>query len=61
MEAVFIVKSRKWAGQGSETVMGALENSTSNNYSSLGSSSDKCAVSNSGSSAESVTKTYVQG
>ena len=35
--------------------MGALENSTSNNHSSVGSSSDKCAFSNSGNSAEGVT------
>ena len=41
---------------GSEPVMGALENSTSNNHSSVGSSSDKCAFSNSGNSAEGVTK-----
>ena len=39
--------------------MGALENSTSNNHSSVGSSSDKCAFSNSGNSAESVTKKNV--
>ena len=40
--------------------MGALENSTSNNHSSAGSSSDKCAFSNSGDSAENVTKKNVQ-
>ena len=40
--------------------MGALENSTSNNHSSVGSSSDKCAFSNSGNSAENVTKENVQ-
>ena len=40
--------------------MGALENSTSNNHSSVGSSSDKCAFSNSGNSAENVTKKNVQ-
>ena len=40
--------------------MGALENSTSNNHSSVGSSSDKCAFSNSGNSAENVTKMNVQ-
>ena len=40
--------------------MGALENSTSNNHSSVGSSSDKCAFSNSGNSAEGVTKKNVQ-
>ena len=40
--------------------MGALENSISNNHSSVGSSSDKCAFSNSGSSAENVTKKNVQ-
>ena len=45
---------------GSEPVMGALENSTRNNHSSVGSSSDKCAFSNSGNSAESVTKKNVQ-
>ena len=45
---------------GSELVMGALENSTSNNHSSVGSSSDKCAFSNSGNSAENVTKENVQ-
>ena len=45
---------------GSEPVMGALENSTSNNHSSVGSSSDKCAFSNSGNSAENVTKENVQ-
>ena len=45
---------------GSEPVMGALENSTSNNHSSAGSSSDKCAFSNSGDSAENVTKKNVQ-
>ena len=36
--------------------MGALENSTSNNHSSVGSSSDKCSFNNSGNSAENVTK-----
>ena len=41
-------------------MMGALENSTSNNHSSVGSSSDKCAFSNSGNSAENVTKKNVQ-
>ena len=45
---------------GSEPVMGALENCTSNNHSSVGSSSDKCAFSNSGNSAENVTKKNVQ-
>ena len=45
---------------GSEPVMGALENSSSNNHSSVGSSSDKCAFSNSGNSAENVTKKNVQ-
>ena len=40
--------------------MGALENSTSNNHSSVGSSSDKCAFSNSGDSAENITKKNVQ-
>ena len=40
--------------------MGALENSTSNNHSSVGSSSDKCAFSSSGNSAENVTKKNVQ-
>ena len=45
---------------GSEPVMGALENSTSTNHSSVGSSSDKCAFSNSGNSAENVTKENVQ-
>ena len=45
---------------GSEPVMGALENSTRNNHSSVGSSSDKCAFSNSGNSAEGVTKKNVQ-
>ena len=41
--------------------MGALENSTSNyNHSSVGTSSDKCAFSNSGNSAENVTKKNVQ-
>ena len=40
--------------------MGALENSTRNNHSSVGSSSDKCAFSNSGNSAEGVTKKNVQ-
>ena len=45
---------------GSEPVMGVLENSSSNNHSSVGSSSDKCAFSNSGNSAENVTKKNVQ-
>ena len=45
---------------GSEPVMGALENSTSTNHSSVGSSSDKCVFSNSGNSAENVTKKNVQ-
>ena len=45
---------------GSEPVMGALENSTSNNHSSAGSSSDKCAFSNAGNSAENITKKNVQ-
>ena len=46
---------------GSEPVMGrVLENSTSNKHSSLGSSSDKCAFSNSGNSAENVTKKDIQ-
>ena len=45
---------------GSEPMMGALENSTSNKHSSVGSSSDKCAFSNSGNSAENVTKENVQ-
>ena len=45
---------------GSEPVIGALENSTSNNHSSVGTSSDKCAFSNSGNSAEYVTKKNVQ-
>ena len=40
--------------------MGALENSTSNNHSSVGSSSDKCAFSNSGNSAANVTKKDIQ-
>ena len=40
--------------------MGALENSTSNNHSSVGSSSDKCAFSNSRNSAENVSKKNVQ-
>ena len=40
--------------------MGALENSTSNNHSSVRSSSDKCAFSNSGNSAENVTKKDIQ-
>ena len=40
--------------------MGALENSTRNKHSSVGSSSDKCAFSNSGNSAEGVTKKNVQ-
>ena len=40
--------------------MGVLENSTRNNHSSVGSSSDKCAFSNSGNSAEGVTKKNVQ-
>ena len=37
---------------GSELVVGALENSTSINHSSVASSSDKCALSKSGNSAE---------
>ena len=41
-------------------MMGALENSTRNNHFSVGSSSDKCAFSNSGNSAEGVTKKNVQ-
>ena len=45
---------------GSEPVMGALENSTRNNHSSVGSSSDKCAFSNYGNSAEGVTKKNVK-
>ena len=45
---------------GSEPVMGALENSTRNDHSSVGSSSDKCAFSNSGNSVEGVTKKNVQ-
>ena len=45
---------------GSEPVMRALENSTSNNHSSVGSSFDKCASSNSGNSAKNVTKNNVQ-
>ena len=45
---------------GSEPVMAALENSTSNNHSFVGSSSDKCAFSNSGNSAENVTKKDIQ-
>ena len=45
---------------GSEPMMGALENSASNNHSSVGSTSDKCAFSNSGNSAKSVTKKNVQ-
>ena len=45
---------------GSEPVMGVLENSISNNHSSVGSSSDKCAFSNSGNSAENVTKKDIQ-
>ena len=45
---------------GSEPVMGALENPTSNNHSSVGSSSDKRAFSNSGNLAENVTKKNVQ-
>ena len=45
---------------GGEPVMGALENSTSNNPSSAGSTSNKCAFSNSGNSAEKVTKKNVQ-
>ena len=57
-------RSLKLAGTpivcGSEPVMGALENSTSTNHSSVGSSSDKCAFSNSGNSAENVTKKNVQ-
>ena len=40
--------------------MGALENSTSSNRSSVGSSSDKSAFSNSGNSAEIVSKKNVQ-
>ena len=40
--------------------MGALENSTSNNHSSVGSSSDKCAFSNSGNLVKNVTKKNVQ-
>ena len=40
--------------------MGALENSTSNNHSSVRSSSDKCAFSNSGNSAEYVAKKDIQ-
>ena len=42
---------------GSEPMMGAL---VSNKHSSVGSSSDKCAFSNSGNSAENVTKKNVQ-
>ena len=45
---------------GSQPVIGALENSTSSNRSSVGSSSDKCAFSNSGNSDKSVTKKNVQ-
>ena len=45
---------------GSEPVMGALENSTRNNHSSVGSSSDKSAFSNHGNSAEGVTKKNVK-
>ena len=45
---------------GSEPVIEALENSTRNNHSSVGSSSDKCAFSNSGNSAEGVIKKNVQ-
>ena len=45
---------------GSEPVMGALENSTSNNHCSVGSSSDKCAFSNSRNSAKNVTKKNVE-
>ena len=45
---------------GSEPVMGVLENSTRNNHSSVGSSSDKCAFSNYGNSAEGVTKKNVK-
>ena len=41
---------------GSEPVIWALENSTSNNPSSAGSSSNKCAFSNAGNSAENITK-----
>ena len=41
---------------GSEPVIWALENSTSNNHSSVGSSSDKCAFNNSRNLAENVTK-----
>ena len=44
---------------GSEPVMGALENSTGNSHSSVRFSSDKCAFSNSGNSAENVTKANV--
>ena len=40
--------------------MGALENSTRNDHSSVGCSSDKCAFSNSGNSVEGVTKKNVQ-
>ena len=40
--------------------MGALENSTSNNHSSVGPSSHKCAFSNSRNSAETVTKKNIQ-
>ena len=45
---------------GSEPVMGALENPISNNHSSVGSSSDKRAFSNSGNLAQNVTKKNVQ-
>ena len=45
---------------GSKPVMVALENSTSSNRSSVESSPDKCDFSNSGNSAESVTKNNVQ-
>ena len=41
-------------------LMGALGNSTSNNHSSVGSSSDKCAFSNSRNSAKDVTEKSVQ-
>ena len=40
--------------------MGALGNCTSNDHSFVGSSSDKCAFSNSRNSAEDVTKKNVQ-
>ena len=45
---------------GSEPVMAALEHSTSNNHSSVGCSSDKCAFSSSGNSAENITKKNVK-